>query len=222
RPDTNPSWELLKPLNDQVIQTTAGVRARLYCRELPVVYHAARKLVPALHHEAAAAASSDEHGYALYVHIGQGLKGAVALERRARYGPYLKPDNDGRTAPSSAASDGPLAAVHQDAHPRRSYHTVYHTVVDVPALAHWLTAQRNWEHVNVSIDPGLYLCEYTYYYSLRETKPSDVGWARRCGGRPVLFIHVPPVGHPYSLQQLTELVHDAVSWLVEYYATQSM
>ena len=42
--------------------------------------------------------------------------------------------------------------------------------------------------VSASEDAGLYLCEYTYYRSLHS------------GQAPAVFIHIPPVGEPYSLE----------------------
>jgi hypothetical protein len=36
-------------------------------------------------------------------------------------------------------------------------------------------------------------------------------------GQPVLFVHVPPVGQPYELAQLTQIITDIVTWVVTHY-----
>jgi hypothetical protein len=36
-------------------------------------------------------------------------------------------------------------------------------------------------------------------------------------GKPILFIHVPIPPSPYTIEQLTALVRDAIQWLVQHY-----
>ncbi|KAI9592492.1 hypothetical protein BDF19DRAFT_451336 [Syncephalis fuscata] len=226
RPPTNPSWELLKPLNNTEIELE-GRRIQLHCRELPVVYEKAKKMVFELHRTSRSTANlgdasdADLVGYDMYIHIGQGGLGSVFIEQQARNGPYSRQDND-QHIPSHPYCEG-LDGDDNSKYPLHTYHPVYRTRIDVLALHEWLTKERSWPDVRISEDPGLYLCEYVYYHSLHvshamsnTTEPVSSSLGDK-SEKPVLFIHVPTPKHPFTIDQLTALVNDAVYWLAEHY-----
>jgi len=89
--------------------------------------------------------------------------------------------------------------------------------------------QQGVQHVGYSTDAGLYLCEFLYYASLAQAYRRDVVCnAPRThegkvpthptfstGSPKVLFVHVPPVGEPQSLEEMTfaiEKIIKLVCW----------
>jgi len=71
--------------------------------------------------------------------------------------------------------------------------------------------------VQLSTDPGRYVCDFILYSSLAEARVQAAARAGE-GDKPpakVLFMHVPPAGQPHSLQQMTEAIKKVVSWVVE-------
>ena len=66
--------------------------------------------------------------------------------------------------------------------------------------------------VQVSTDPGRYLCDFIYFCSLAEAQRRPGDETSRCAQ--VLFMHVPPPGEPHSLHQMTESIKKVVSWIV--------
>jgi hypothetical protein len=109
-----------------------------------------RKLVPALHHELPAGAASTQRGYALYIHVGQGRSGAVAIEQLARYGPYMRKDNDGYIPRYPYCGHKQLAPTNLTGAQAERYCHAYFTSIDVDALAHWLNEQRQWQYLRTS------------------------------------------------------------------------
>lgn len=61
-----------------------------------------------------------------------------------------------------------------------------------------------------SSDPGLFLCEFIYYCSLACAQKEDHSVK-------VLFMHVPPTGHPYQIEDMTR----AVAGIIEFLALNS-
>lgn len=64
----------------------------------------------------------------------------------------------------------------------------YACLLNLPALVEELMAGGSPADVCVSTDAGLYLCEFTYFTTLS------------CNPAPALFVHIPPVGQPHSLE----------------------
>ena len=58
--------------------------------------------------------------------------------------------------------------------------------MDIPSVLAKVQAAEPGSNVTASSDAGLYLCEYTYYFSLH-SNPA-----------PTLFIHIPPFDKPLS------------------------
>lgn len=121
------------------------------------------------------------------------------METLARNGPYEKPDNL-NAIPEGNYTKGP--------------DTLY-TKIDVEQIFEWGKREKNWaaEDVRVSADAGLYLCEWTFYLSLRESQEDDTQHAT------VLFIHVPTIGDgkgQKSLQKMTELVREIIEGVISH------
>ncbi|XP_035744922.1 pyroglutamyl-peptidase 1 [Egretta garzetta] len=64
------------------------------------------------------------------------------------------------------------------------------SVIDMDAVCKRVSALGLDVMVTTSIDAGRYLCDFTYYASLHQSR-----------GRSA-FIHVPPLGRPYTAEQL--------------------
>ena len=122
---------------------------------------------------------------ALCIHCGVGAPGAVKLETRARNGPYVRLDN-AAAAPSDATCCAGAAAQ-------------ITTTLDVQRILDAALAADAGTHIAASSDAGLFLCEFAYFGSLA------------LGRAPVLFVHVPPLGSPYSLDALRLIVHRIIA-----------
>ncbi|RUS14036.1 hypothetical protein BC937DRAFT_94437 [Endogone sp. FLAS-F59071] len=57
---------------------------------------------------------------------------------------------------------------------------------------------------------GLYLCEFIFYVSMAESQRTQQDAI-------VLFVHLPPEGDPYSLQQDREILRAIIDWVVTHY-----
>jgi len=120
----------------------------------------------------------------LVVHVGVGPPGRLSLEARARNGAYQVPDCDGRCKLGGICIPGA---------PAELWSPLDLTPVCAAARAAGVDAR-------VSTDAGCYLCEYLYFKSLH--------MAEATSGSPeavkpmVLFVHIPPIGQPYSLEHL--------------------
>ncbi|XP_061653041.1 pyroglutamyl-peptidase 1-like [Phyllopteryx taeniolatus] len=119
----------------------------------------------------------EQHLPQLVVHVGvSGLATTVTLEQCGHNKGYKRPDNC-RFCPASQCcmEDGP---------------DCISSLLDMDTVCERVNDSNVGVAVSVSKDAGRYLCDYTYYSSL------FLGHGR-CA-----FIHVPPLGKPYSSQQL--------------------
>jgi pyroglutamyl-peptidase len=124
----------------------------------------------------------------------------VRLEKLARNGPYNKPDNQ-KDIPEGNHIHGP--------------DTLY-TKVDLDQILEWGKKEKNWgpEDVRISEDAGLYLCEWSFFVSLRESSKEDTGHAI------VQFIHVPTIGDgngQMSLEKMTKIVTEIIEGVISHY-----
>ncbi|PWN22852.1 peptidase C15, pyroglutamyl peptidase I-like protein [Microstroma glucosiphilum] len=101
------------------------------------------------------------------------------------------------------------------------------TTIDVDGLVAMLEA-RGCGPVSASTDPGRYLCDFTYYCSLAESRRATVSSStgnEKDGGSidgapskqpetQVLFIHVPQVGQPHSVEDGRKIVVQAIGWIL--------
>lgn len=118
------------------------------------------------------------------------------METRARNGPYNKPDNQ-KDIPSGHVIEGP---------------TEQQTKVNVSSVIEWGEKEKDWSgNVRSSTDAGLYLCEWTFFTSLRESAKEDASQAT------VLFIHVPEIGDgkgQMSLEKMTQIVKEIIEGVI--------
>ncbi|TNY17617.1 hypothetical protein DMC30DRAFT_98792 [Rhodotorula diobovata] len=202
----NASWETVRPLDGTVLsappsfpgaQSVAAANKgpgptahpiHLSTSLLPVKYSSALGLIPALH------ASDTAPPPDLVIHCGvSGDDRAIRLEQRARKWGYDKLDVDGELAPEAAAGGRRgFAETRWDACPNE-----LRTGINAARVWH-CAKRRGVEHLSPSQDAGLYLCEFSYYASLASAQLQNPERPT-----PVLFVHVPPLGSPYSAEELT-------------------
>ncbi|KAF9284616.1 hypothetical protein BGZ68_004554 [Mortierella alpina] len=236
---TNPSWLSVQPLHNTILELPApspskenahhkATKAFLVCQELPVEYRKVPELVPELHNKHTRKLASivprgekatggeqeeeEEEGEFLktyYVHVGVGHDGHTAIETQAHRTGYGAPDNS-QWSPESK-DESPVKKETWSADP-----DVLTTTVDTAALAEYLKAEKGWI-CQQSLDAGHYLCEYTFYLSMAERHRRIVAGEEGEDERACLFVHLPSVGNPYSLEELQQFVKDMITGLVTRY-----
>ena len=123
------------------------------------------------------------------VHVGVSPYTVMKLERCGRNKGYQMKDIYGRTPSSECCvSGGPDAIT---------------TRFDIDKVCQKFSLKQNDVRVLVSEDAGRYLCDFIYYTSLHTSKA------------PVLFVHVPELGNPYSASQLAHALRDLIQLLLE-------
>ncbi|EGD83387.1 MutT/nudix family protein [Salpingoeca rosetta] len=180
----NPSWEIVKTLNDMPLH---GLKVRAHL--LPVDYAGVDESYPKI--------LAQYPNLKLIINCGVGSAGSLQLEQIARNGPYTRLDNS-NSAPATElcrAEDDPSF--------------VRKTTLPLEDLVADLTRAAPDLQLKTSTDAGLFLCEYTFYNSLR---------AQRC---PAVFFHVPPYGSPYSESVLRLHAFNVLSRLVRHIASAS-
>ncbi|QRV99848.1 pyroglutamyl-peptidase 1 [Ceratobasidium sp. AG-Ba] len=212
--DKNPSWLAVSTLNNQTFTFTpppgapgppntpkpkkpTPVEAHISALEIPVTYDAVLKTIPELH------ASKQ---YDVMLHVGVGSPGGLEVERQAHKTGYNEQDADGKMCPR----------IDDQKHSKRGFGKgfekfgeVLKTGVNVDDVVDHLKS-LGLEQTKPSNDPGHYLCDFIYYCSL--------ACAQNDGKRvKVLFMHVPPAGVPYEVEDMTR----AVKGIVEYYANHA-
>ncbi|KAF9432968.1 hypothetical protein BGZ76_010045 [Entomortierella beljakovae] len=234
---TNPSWLSIQSLNNTILDLPPAAKtnpkhpdatqAYLVCKELPVEYRKVPELVPALHVQhgrntrtqtkrgeenatlTSETADEDEYLSTYYIHVGVGRDGYTAIETQAHRVGYGSPDNSNWFPDSKEIPPVSKEAWANDP-------TLLTTTVDTEALANYLSSEKGWK-CQKSMDAGLYLCEYTFYLSMaernRRIQAGDEGEAERT----CLFVHVPSVGNPYSLEQLQQFVKDMITAVISFH-----
>ncbi|KAH7341134.1 peptidase C15, pyroglutamyl peptidase I-like protein [Rhizoctonia solani] len=192
---TNPSWLAAEPLNNQTFDF-GQVEVHISALEIPTVYSAVLNTIPALH------ASKQ---YDAILHFGVGHPGGFAIESCAHKSGYDGQDAEDRKCNLISVEGGE----------KRGFGAGFeqfgdlHTEVDVDGLVEHLKS-KGFEHTAPSNDAGRYLCDFIYFCSL--------ACARKEGdGVKVLFTHVPPLGQPYDIPDMTK----AIEGIIEYIALQS-
>ncbi|KAG0309957.1 hypothetical protein BGZ99_000748 [Dissophora globulifera] len=197
-----------------------ATKADLFCQELPVEYRKVPEIIPAIHTKhtrRSPAAQSDsepvdnEENYlkTYFIHLGVGRDGHTAIETQAHRTGYGHPDNS-NWAPESK-DEPPVKKEAWKADPDKLT-----TTVDTAALAQYLKEKKGWI-CQQSMDAGLYLCEYTLYLSLAERRRRIESGEEGAEERTCLFVHLPSVGNPYSLEQLQQFVKDMIVAVVTTY-----
>lgn len=132
-----------------------------------------------------------KHKPDLVVHCGMhALAHTLIVENQARNGGYCAADNRG-TLPEQGLCCG--------CSPKDERLS---TCFDLVALTEQLKAAGCPVPVETSSDAGRFLCEFIYFTSLRISP-----WT--------VFVHVPPIGEPYCVEQLASTVSKIVQLLLE-------
>ncbi|GAA5957108.1 hypothetical protein JCM8115_003958 [Rhodotorula mucilaginosa] len=222
----NPSWLAVEPLDGQILTEsppplfghapTASPRRRsprrpilLSTSLLPVEYTAVEHLAPRLQQPDHKEETPPPE---LVIHVGVSAgDSAIRLEQRARKFGYNSLDAAGNLAPSTRSEDVDVEGARRgfvgeewEAAPEE-----LRTVVDADKVIRWVKSQGV-AFISQSDDAGLYLCEYSFFASMATAirlNPANP--------TPVQFIHVPPVGQPYSAEELTSAIRLIVWAVVE-------
>ncbi|KAH7338434.1 hypothetical protein B0J17DRAFT_662528 [Rhizoctonia solani] len=217
--ETNPSWLAAKPLNNQTLKFTkpaepahphgpkprpVEVEAHISAIEVPVTYSAVLNTVPPLH------ASKQ---YDVMLHVGVKSWSGLAVERLAHKTGYNEPDAEGRRcdpiSEKPKLGDGEAEAKLVKRGFGRGFEDFgeeLRTGVEVDEVVKHLKS-KGLKNISPSNDPGRYLCDFIYFCSL--------ACARKEQSKvKVLFMHVPPVGLPYQVEDMTK----AIKGIIEYFA----
>lgn len=132
----------------------------------------------------------EEHQPQLVVHVGvSGLATTVTLEQCGHNKGYKRLDNCSFCPPSQCCmDDGP---------------DCIHSVLDMDTVCKRVNDSGIGVTLSVSKDAGRYLCDYIYYTSLY------------LGQGHSAFIHVPPLGKPYSSQDLGRALQATVQEMLK-------
>ncbi|KAG0376077.1 hypothetical protein BGX24_008322 [Mortierella sp. AD032] len=237
---TNPSWLSVQPLHNTVLDLPEvsaakqdskhhkATKAFLTCQELPVEYQKVPGLVPELHAKHSRTIVKDgkvvevdepkqegekeeteEYLKTYYIHVGVGRDGHTALETQAHRTGYGGHDNAKWTPPNK--DEPPVVKEEWASDP-----DLLTTTVDTAALAEYLKAEKGWI-CQQSMDAGHYLCEYTFYLSMAERQRRIAAGEEGEDERVCLFVHLPSVGNPYTLEELQRFVKDMIVAVVSQY-----
>ncbi|XP_065118475.1 pyroglutamyl-peptidase 1 [Paramisgurnus dabryanus] len=126
----------------------------------------------------------------LVVHVGvSGMATTVTLEQCGHNHGYLRLDNSRFCPKSRCCMEGGPDCLH--------------SVIDMDVVCRSVNSSGLGVTVSVSKDAGRYLCDYTYYMSLY------LGEGRSA------FVHVPPLGNPYSPEELARALRAVVLEMLE-------
>jgi pyroglutamyl-peptidase len=125
--------------------------------------------------------------YDLFIHVGVGLADHVQIETVGNNTGYIQLDNQGLLPlQNCCVVQGP---------------PVLTTSLPCELLVHNL--QQKGHKVLLSTNAGRFLCEFTLYSSLYRSHQKSV------------FVHLPPVGLPYSQEELDQILLDCVTELLQ-------
>ncbi|KAF8935682.1 hypothetical protein EDD21DRAFT_382667 [Dissophora ornata] len=212
---TNPSWLAVQPLNNTTLDLPAipadkanpkhhnATHVDLFSQELPVEYRKVPDLVSALHaRHSRKDGQEEEYLKTYYIHVGVGLDGSTEIETQAHLTGYSTPDNAQWAPPTK--DEPPVKKEAWAADPKKLT-----TTVNTAALAMYLKKEKKWI-CERSLDAGHYLCEYTFYLSLAERNRRIQAGEEGEDERVCLFVHLPSVGNPYSLEELQLFIKDVI------------
>ncbi|KAG8752650.1 hypothetical protein FRC11_008172, partial [Ceratobasidium sp. 423] len=205
-----------KPLDNQTLKFTkpaqahapkshpVEIEAHVSALEVPVTYSAVLSTVPPLH---------TSKQYDVILHVGVGLAGGLEIERLAHKTGYNEPDAAGRRCdpinekPKADCGKAKAETVKRGFGPGfEEFGEEHRTGVDADEVVRHLKS-KGLEHTSPSNDLGRYLCDFIYFCSL--------ACAKKEGSKvKVLFMHIPPLGSPYQVEDMTK----AVKGITEYFA----
>ncbi|XP_036412327.1 pyroglutamyl-peptidase 1 [Colossoma macropomum] len=126
----------------------------------------------------------------LVVHVGvSGMATTVTLEKCGHNHGYSRLDNCNFYPGTECCMEGGPDCIH--------------SVIDMDAVCKRVNSSGLGVTVSVSKDAGRYLCEYTYYTSLYLGKGKSA------------FVHVPPLGKPYSAEELAQALRAVILEMLE-------
>ncbi|CAE6512578.1 unnamed protein product [Rhizoctonia solani] len=213
---TNPSWLAVKPLDNQTLKFTKPVgpahphatksrsvetEAQISALEVPVTYSAVLNTIPPLH-------ASKQYDIIIHTGVRRNMPGLV-VERLAHKTGYNKPDAEDRLCDAidgkPKVDDGGATVERGFGRGFERFEEELKTSVDVDGIVKYLKS-KGLEHTSPSDDPGRYLCDFIYYCSL--------ACARKEGSNAkVLFLHVPPIGLPYQVEDMTKAIEGIIEYL---------
>ncbi|KAI0027615.1 hypothetical protein K488DRAFT_60979 [Vararia minispora EC-137] len=189
---------------------------------LPVAYSGVVELVPPLHarppvilptlrHPNHPLAPPPESGYDLIFHVGLAGRGGLRVERLGHKTGYRMKDSIGEQAPIPAhvALQEPARGFGGEAY--KGMADDLYTGLDVERLVHDLKAM-GLQDVYSSMDAGHFVCDYTYYCSLAETKRTAQNNTKGKHTK-VLFMHCPPANQPFPTEEVTETIKKMIVWV---------
>ncbi|XP_027559034.1 pyroglutamyl-peptidase 1 isoform X1 [Neopelma chrysocephalum] len=160
----NASWIAVQELEKLGLRDDVD----LHVYEVPVEYQTVQRLIPALW---------KKHSPQLVVHVGvSGMATTVTLEKCGHNVGYKGLDNCRFCPGSQCCVEGGPECID--------------SIIDMDTVCKRVSALGLDVAVTISKDAGRYLCDFTYYTSLYQSR-----------GRSA-FVHVPPLGKPYSAEQL--------------------
>ncbi|KAJ7636828.1 hypothetical protein FB45DRAFT_907440 [Roridomyces roridus] len=220
---TRPGWPWpVKTLHDSIINITPPRGAPLKgpkpdsihitAVNIPTVYTAVLETVPKLHaappvpvpeYTPPTSRAPPEEGYDLIVHVGVAGPGPLRAERLAHKTGYALPDYERQSPPLIIGAKGNLRGFGLPRYGEEFGDELF-TAVDVDSFVGDLTTGPNPLPLEPSNDAGRFVCDFTYYCSLAESRI-----AKR--ETPVLFIHCPPIGQPMSTPEVADGVRRIIS-----------
>uniref|UniRef100_A0A8C3GGJ5 Pyroglutamyl-peptidase I n=1 Tax=Cairina moschata TaxID=8855 RepID=A0A8C3GGJ5_CAIMO len=160
----NASWVAVQELEKLGLRDDVD----LHVYEVPVEYQTVQRLIPALW---------KKHSPQLVVHVGvSGMATTVTLEKCGHNVGYKGLDNCRFCPGSQCCVEGGPECID--------------SIIDMDTVCKRVSALGLDVTVTISKDAGRYLCDFTYYTSLYQSR-----------GRSA-FVHVPPLGKPYTAEQL--------------------
>ncbi|CAE7191141.1 unnamed protein product [Rhizoctonia solani] len=211
---TNPSWLAVKPLDNQTLKFTKSaepghphapklrpveIEAHISALEVPVTYSAVLNVVPPLH-------ASKQYDIILHLGVSRKAQG-LAIERLAHKTGYNKPDAEDRLCEPISGNPKADEGLVKRGFGRgfEQFEEELRTDVDVDGIVEHLKS-RGLEHTAPSDDPGRYLCDFIYFCSLACARKEE-------SQAKVLFMHVPPAGLPYHIEDMTKAVEGIIEYL---------
>lgn len=170
----NASMETVKLLATLEIEKELNIK--LVTQELPVKYDYVKDTIPKIW---------ELYNPKLMVHVGvSGKARELNFEQQAFNNGYVLADISGCTPDDNVCSPGCEDVIKSCLDMNKVCQTINNSLCKVAS--------------NVSYDPGRYLCDFTFYNSLRINKNCTA------------FIHVPSLDQPYSVLQLSQALKVAI------------
>ena len=134
----------------------------------------------------------DQYKPDLCIHFGMGYPGAIELEKYARNEAYTYLDDIESLPPLNKCEEsGPQLIT---------------TRLDLEKICQGFIEKNKDVLIKISENAGLYLFEYIYYKSLYTSSTRQ--------NTPVIFVHVPPLEQPYSLDQTASACKSLIEVLI--------